>query len=118
MSNKKKGIIVGLVPLLGVFLIVVSKNNSFKSSEKGQKSFNAIVLEDQENNFLVEPIEGEFELKSSDKIKVTKDIISKDSAQDVKIGDEIRIVYNGEIMESYPVRLGVVYAIYRADELE
>ncbi|MGG7177387.1 hypothetical protein ACQPU1_07350 [Clostridium paraputrificum] len=91
---------------------------SDSSNEKGQEFFNAVVLEVQENYLLVEPIEGEDELKSSDRIKVTKDIVSKAGVPDVKVGDEIRIVYNGEIMESYPARLGVVYAIYRADELE
>ena len=90
---------------------------SDSSSEKDQESFNAIVLEVQENYLLVEPIEGEDELKSSDRIHVTKDIVSKESVPEVKSGDEIRVVYNGEIMESYPAKLRVVYGVYMANKV-
>ena len=35
---------------------------------------------------------------------------------EIKVDDNIRVVFNGEIMESYPLQLGTVYAIYLLDE--
>ena len=34
----------------------------------------------------------------------------------MKVDDNIRVVFNGEIMESDPMQLGTVYAIYLLDE--
>lgn len=87
-------------------------------TEAKQDFFNATVLEIAEDYLLVEPVEGESGLNSSDKIQVTKDVVSTDGIPDLTVGDEIRIVYNGEIMETYPAKLGIVYAIYRADALK
>lgn len=34
----------------------------------------------------------------------------------MEVGDTIRIVYNGEIAESYPAQIATVFAIYPVDE--
>lgn len=101
-----------------VFIMLCIACSFNNENEKGQEYFNAIVLENYESYLLVEPIEGEEELKVADKIQVQKDIISAAGIPDVKIGDEIRIVYDGNIIESYPAKLKIVYAVYMADEIE
>lgn len=73
------------------------------------QSFEAEVLRVSENKFFVKPAEGSAELRSADEISVSlkelKDI------PDVKAGDRVEIVYNGDIMESDPAQLGEVYYI-------
>lgn len=43
-------------------------------------------------------------------------MVSGDGAPELNVDDNIRVVFNGEIMESYSVQLGTVYAIYLLDE--
>ena len=88
----------------------------FTSEEAGQRYFCGMVLEISDQYFLVEPDEGEEERKSADRITVPTNVISAEGVPEVRVGDELRIVYDGEIMESYPARLSTVFAIYRADE--
>lgn len=42
---------------------------------------------------------------------VSLDVENKDSYIDVAIGDEIVVYYNGNITESYPLKINTVYAI-------
>lgn len=75
-------------------------------------SFSAEVLEVNEKNILVKPLEGEDELKSAGRIYVSLDLISTNPLPDLKKGDKVEIVYNGEIQESYPAQINNVFAIY------
>ena len=96
----------------------VSENSTQSQTETSSDSlkqnpyFNATVLEIKENSILVEPFPNEDERKSSDKISVSTDVISKNPLPKLKKGDEIRIVYNGEILEIYPAMIHKVFAIY------
>ncbi len=78
--------------------------------------FNATVLEVYENSVLVEPYENEEIRKSSDKISVSTSVISTNPVPKLKKGMEIRVVYNGVVMETYPASLGGVFAIYELDK--
>ena len=78
--------------------------------------FNATVLEVNERNILVEPLEGEDERRSASQIYVSTDVISTIPVPELKKGDEVRIVYNGEIQETYPAQISKVFAIYSLDE--
>lgn len=71
--------------------------------------FEATVLEINDTCYLVEPVEGSQELNSADRIEVP--IPNPDSALLPEVGDIIKITYNGDIMETYPARLGEVYNI-------
>lgn len=71
--------------------------------------FEATVLEINDTCYLVEPVEGSQELNSADRIEVP--IPNPDSALSPEVGDIIKITYNGDIMETYPARLGEVYNI-------
>ena len=74
--------------------------------------FNAKVLEVNDKNILVEPLEGEAERNSASKIYVSTDVISTIPIPDMKKGDTVRIVYNGEIQETFPAQISKVFAIY------
>ena len=74
--------------------------------------FNAKVLEVNDKNILVEPLEGEKERNSASKIYVSTDVISTTPVPDLKKGDTVRIVYNGEIQETFPAQISKVFAIY------
>lgn len=78
--------------------------------------FNAVVLEVYEKSVLVEPFEGADELKSADQIEVSTDVISTHEVPQMEAGTTIRIVYNGDIAESYPAQINTVFAIYSVDE--
>lgn len=74
--------------------------------------FNATVIEVGSGAVLVTPFEGSGELKTSDKIWVSTNVISANQVPEMKAGDRIRIVYNGEIAETYPAQINKVFAIY------
>ncbi len=84
----------------------------------GNPYFNATVLEVKESSVLVEPFKDSNEYKSCDKIYVSLDVVSTNPVPKLKKGDEIRIVYGGEITETYPATIYHVFAIYSLKELE
>lgn len=71
--------------------------------------FQAKILGIFDSYYLVEPVEGSPELRSSDRIEVK--IEHLDSSLEPKVGDIIEIIHSGEIMESDPARLQDVYSI-------
>ena len=79
-------------------------------------SFKAFVLEINENSVLVEPVKGESERQSSDKISFS---IANLEKIDVKVGSTVIITYNGEIMESYPAQIvATKWEIYHNESQE
>jgi hypothetical protein len=86
-------------------------------------SFEATVLENNQSNLLVQPEEGSDELRSSDKIivHINDDVKLLDSQDkeikisDIKVGDKVRIFYNGEIAESYPAQINRCYKVKLLD---
>lgn len=113
-SMKKYAIILSLV-----FLAACAKSENgapVVSSESADNvdlevpensaTFQAVVLEANENMLLVEPVEGSVERSSSDQICVANEEKLK-----LAPGDMIEIEYDGNIMESYPAQLGNVYQI-------
>lgn len=64
--------------------------------------FKAIVLEVNDNAVLVEPMEGEDELRSSDRISFGIVNLPQIGA---KVGSIVEIAYDGLIMESHPARI-------------
>ena len=70
-----------------------------------QQKFIAQVLEITENYAIVEPIEGENELLSSNKFSIG---IKKLGDIGAKVGSTVEITYTGGIMESYPAQIKTV----------
>lgn len=79
-------------------------------------SFQATVLEVNDNYYLIEPVEGSEELKSADQITVPMKNI--DPSLEPEVGDVIEIEYSGEIAESYPAQITDVYSIKVVKEAE
>ena len=78
--------------------------------ENVNASFNATVLEVHENYLLVQPLENQN--VSTLSIEVSKNVISQIPVPDLKVGNKVTVVYNGEIMETYPKQINKVFAIY------
>lgn len=76
-----------------------------------QASFNAVVTEMGDQHFLVRPVEGEGILSSADLISVSKTIKDEKVLPEIQEGDEVKIVYDGTVAETYPAQLSKVYDI-------
>lgn len=74
----------------------------------------AKLLEIHDGYYLVEPVEGSWELSSANKIEVP--IMNMNPALEPQVGDIIEITYDGEILETYPARLSKVYSIKVTEE--
>ena len=95
----------------------VSCNNKDKVVMSSLDSvFQAVILEVRDSSYLVEPVEGSPELRSSDRIEVKMEHL--DPSLEPEVGDIIEIVHSGEIMESDPARLQDVYSIRVVKEEE
>lgn len=78
----------------------VSRNQVGNENLEGEISFIGVVQEVNENTILVIPNVGEEIRTSSDKI-----VVSKVKESDFKVGDKVKVVYNGFIMEMYPAKV-------------
>jgi hypothetical protein len=105
--NKKS--LLWIIGLIAVSFIIIAVANGIISGNLFGKNetFKATVLENKMTSLLVEPLKGEDELSSSDKIVVrinTKDNTLKDLSE-FKAGSLVKITYGGAIMESYPAQI-------------
>lgn len=75
-------------------------------------SFNAEVLEVSEEVILVKPDSDSNEIKSADKISVSLDSISTIPIPTFSVGDRVRVIYNGEIAETYPAKINKAFGVY------
>ena len=71
--------------------------------------FAAKILEIHDNYLLVEPEVGMEELKSADKFEVPLE--NAENPTELQVGDSVLIIYDGEILETYPAKLGEVYKV-------
>lgn len=108
---------LSIILLLAGLLIISGCGKDSEEDVKGQVYFNARVLKVNKGYVDVKcsesfnsgiPVEEEF--------SITTDVVSGEGTPRLNVDDNIRIVFNGEIMESYPLQLGTVYAIYLLDE--
>ena len=76
-------------------------------------TFQASVIETNDDSIIVKPVDSSLELDSADKF-----YISNEENLELQIGDLVEISYNGEIMESYPAQLGEVYEITVIEQTE
>ena len=83
-----------------------SIDDLFAMEEPNIKSVvRATVIEIGGNYVLIEPLEGEFECLSSDRISIN---ISDLEDIGVEVGSLVEVTYKGGIMESYPAQINVV----------
>ena len=70
---------------------------------------NAKLLEIHDGYFVVEPMEGSWELSSSSEIEVP--MKNMEPSPEPQVGDTLEIEYDGQLQETYPARITVVYGI-------
>lgn len=85
-------------------------------SNEARAVLQAKLLEIHHGYFLVEPVEGSWELSSSDRIQVP--MKNMNPSPEPEVGDILEIEYNGEILETYPAQLSEVYHIEVIHEFE
>lgn len=81
-----------------------------------EANFTGIVDKVDEESILVRVNEDQDERKSSDLISVSLDMKLKDKPIDFKVGDEVRVYYDGVMLESYPAQINHVYVILLVTE--
>ncbi len=74
-----------------------------------QRTVQARITEVEDRSFLVTPVEGAWELSSSDLFRVS--ITNMPPSPEPQVGDIVEIAYDGYILESYPAQFGTVYGI-------
>lgn len=98
--------------MLGCILIL-----SKCKHEAGQAYFNASVLEVKEGYVKVRCLEPfNSGIPVDEEFSVTTDVVSAKGVPEMHVGDDIRVVFDGQVMECDPLKLGIVYAIYLLDE--
>ena len=86
-------------------------------NEAEQAYFNAKVLEVNKEYVDVRCIEAfNSGISVDEEFSVTKDVVSAEGVPELNVDDNIRVVFNGDVMESDPLQIGTVYAIYLLDE--
>lgn len=73
--------------------------------QNAEQKFIATIIEINGNSVLVEPVEGELEKLSSDKISFGIADLEKIN---VEVGSVVQVTYKGDIMESYPAKINAV----------
>lgn len=80
--------------------------------------FNAKVIGVFENSILVKPLENRDAINKDKEYIVSTDVISTNPVPELTDRTEIRIVYNGNIEETYPEKISGVFAIYLLKDVE
>ena len=82
----------------------LSKDNVDVNKDKVEQSFYGKVVETNSNYIIVEPNENEEIRKSSDKINIG---LGENNDALYEVGTNVKITYEGAIMESYPAKVKV-----------
>lgn len=85
-----------------IFYFNTDTNGSNDTVSYDEHFFYGKILEVSSSYIIVEPNENEEERKSSDKFSVEL----KNDNTTYKVGDNVKITYNGGINESYPAQIG------------
>ena len=81
----------------------------------GESYFNATVLQVFDGTARVR-VDEAFVTPLSGEAVINTNTISQNNVEDLQAGMTIRVVYNGEVQETYPVQIRTVFAIYRLNE--
>ena len=109
----KRNLLVFLAVILTLGLTACGKKQMVDGEFDGdsQAYFIADVLENKDKILLVEVVDkGNVGVSKEDQVYVSKDV---ENCPELVVGDRIKVVFNGEIMETYPLKLGEVFAIHK-----
>ena len=116
-NNVKDALTAGEITISDLDKFEIQYSKTEKSVQPGANPyFNAEVLEVTEKSILVKPDNDSKETKSADKIYVSLDVISEIPVPTINTGDRVRVIYNGEIAETYPAQINNVFVIYLLGE--
>ena len=116
-NNVKDALIAGEITISDLDKFEIQYSKTEKSVQPGANPyFNAEVLEVTEKSILVKPDDDSKETKSAEKIYVSLDVISEIPVPTINAGDRVRVIYNGEIAETYPAQINNVFVIYLLGE--
>ena len=116
-NNVKDALTAGEITISDLDKFEIQYSKTEKSVQPGANPyFYAEVLEVTEKNILVKPDNDSKETKSADKIYVSLDVISEIPVPTINTGDRVRVIYNGEIAETYPAQINNVFVIYLLGE--
>ena len=92
-------------------------NEDLSDANGRQAYFNAIVLELSNGSVKVECTEPfDSGILIGEEFSVSTDVVAASGAPELAIDDDIRVVFDGDVMESDPLQIGTVFAIYLLDE--
>lgn len=74
--------------------------------ETKEYSFSGTIKQVEQNLFFVEPDEGEEIRKSGDSVMIGK--LKLDTNVKFEIGEHIRVIYDGDVMETYPLQIKAI----------
>ena len=107
---KKNKYSISVICLLFIFLLLPLGCES--PGDEFEVSFNAEVINKDQNSLLVEPEEGSAELSSADRIMVyisdakILNVGNEEVGIDaIREGMQIQIFYDGQVAESYPAQI-------------
>lgn len=84
--------------------------------ENGESFFSAEVQETGERTFLARVTDsGNCALPADSAVQVSREVLSADGCPTLTPGQPVRVVFNGEVLETDPLQLGRVFAVYRMD---
>lgn len=115
-TTAKEALAMGQISLsdLDYFNIDYIKEPKVKAND--EYFFDGKVLEVGENAILVKPNEDEITLKSENEISVALDFESNIPLPTFNVGDDVRVIYNGQITKSIPPQINGVFAVYLLDD--
>lgn len=104
-----------LLPLILALACVLSLS-ACGGEPGGQAYFNATVLSVNDGSAELECTERLTSgISVGERFTISTDAVSG-GAPELAVGDAVRVEFDGLIMESYPIQLGTIFAIYRLDE--
>ena len=99
--------------LFAIVLLIVGGCN-----EKSQNYFTGTILKITDNYFIVSPDDSETIKETSDIILVPKEVVSSNGVPELTVGERIQVVYNEMEQTDEGVKIDIVYAIYKENDLE
>ncbi len=99
-----------LFSLVAVLILLLLFTALFRM-EKGEKSFEASIVKIEEDCLFIAPLPAEEEMRQASEIKIEQKQLTETELLPLKEGEQITVLYDGEIIPGKPAKLGTVYAI-------
>lgn len=115
--KKSLAIILSILCILSLMGCGKKVETEPETPGQGQNYFNAVVLEVNNDMILVKCTECENgAISVENEVSIHMDTVSSEEVPILNVGDTIRVVYAGEVMETYPLQLQEVISIFWIDE--